>query len=86
MILNAVKKGVSEERLARALNVNIANIRAKRNLLVGICAEAADILKDKHVPLNVFTELRYMKPMRRIEASQLMVAMNRFSINYANRS
>lgn len=83
MILNAVKKGVSEERLAGALNVNIANIRAKRNLLVGICAEAADILKDKHVPRNVFTELRYMKPMPQIEASQLMVAMNRFSINYA---
>ena len=83
MILNAVKKGVPEERLARALNVNIANIRAKRNLLVGICAEAADLLKDKHVPMNVFTELRYMKPMRQIEASQLMVAMNRFSIGYA---
>lgn len=55
MILNAIKKGVSEERLARALNVDIANIRMKRNLLVGICPEAADLLKDRHVPLNVST-------------------------------
>jgi len=83
MILNAVKKGVSEERLARALNVNISNIRAKRNLLVGICPEAADLLRDKHVPINVFTELRFMKPMRQIEAAEAMVAMNRYSLSYA---
>lgn len=83
MILNAVNRGVSEERLARSLNVNIANIRAKRNLLVGICPEAADLLRDKHVPLNAFCELRRMKPMRQIEAAELMVAMNRYSTSYA---
>lgn len=83
MILNAVKKGASEERLARALNVNIANIRAKRNLLVGICPEVADLLRDKHVPLNVFTELRFLKPIRQIEAAQAMITMNRYSITYA---
>jgi hypothetical protein len=60
MILNAIRKGVPEERLARALNVNISNIRAKRNLLVGICPETADLLRDKHVPLNSFQELRRM--------------------------
>ena len=83
MILNAIKKGVPEERLARALNVNIANIRMKRNLLVGICPEAVDLLKDRHVPLAVFTELRFVKPMRQIEAAQAMITMNRFSISYA---
>jgi len=83
MILNAVKKGASEERLARALNVNIANIRTKRNLLVGICPEAAELLLDKHVPLNSFTELRFMKPIRQIEAAQAMNAMNRYSVSYA---
>ena len=83
MILNAVKKGVSEERLARALNVDIANIRKKRNLLVGICPEAADLLRDKHVPLNAFTELRRLKPMRQIVAAEMMVAMNRYSTSYA---
>lgn len=83
MILNAIRKGVSEERLARALNVNIANIRIKRNLLVGICPEAADLLRDKHVPMNVFTELRFLKPMRQIEAAQSMITMNRYSLGYA---
>jgi hypothetical protein len=42
------------------LNVNIGNIRAKRNLLTGICPEAVDLLRDKHVPMNVFVELRRM--------------------------
>lgn len=83
MILNAVQKGVPEERLARALNVNISNIRAKRNLLVGICPEAAHLLRDKHVALNTFAELRRLKPMRQIEAAELMIAMNRYSISYA---
>jgi hypothetical protein len=83
MILNAVNKGVSEERLARALNVNIAHIRSKRNLLVGICPEAADLLRDKHVPMNAFTELRKLKPMRQIVAAEMMVAMNRYSTGYA---
>lgn len=83
MILNAVKKGVPEERLARALNVDIANIRMKRNLLVGICPEAADLLKHHHVPLRVFGELRFLKPVRQVEVVQNMITMNRFTINYA---
>jgi hypothetical protein len=83
MILNAIKKGVSEERLARALNVDIASIRKKRNLLVGICPEAAELLKDRHVPILVFTELRFMKSLRQIEAVENMITMNRFSISYA---
>ena len=83
MILNAVNKGVSEERLARALNVDIASIRKKRNLLAGICPEAADLLRDKHLPLHAFTELRRLKPMRQIVAAEMMVAMNRYSTSYA---
>lgn len=83
MILNAIKKGVAEERLARALNVDIASIRKKRNLLVGICPEVADLLRDRHVPMNVFVELRRLKPLRQIEAAQAMITMNRFSLSYA---
>jgi hypothetical protein len=83
MILNAVRNGVSEERLAKALNVNIASIRFKRNLLVGICPEAANLLRDKHVPMAVFTELRHLKPVRQIEAAELMITMNKYSSSYA---
>lgn len=82
MILQAVQKGASEERLARALNVNIANIRMKRNLLIGICSETANLLSDKHVPLKVFHELRKLRPMRQIAAAEMMVAMNRYSTGY----
>jgi ParB-like chromosome segregation protein Spo0J len=83
MIMTAIQKGVPEERLARALNVNISSIRSRRRLLEGICPEAADLLRDKHVPINSFHELRKLKPMRQIEAADLMVAMNRYTISYA---
>ena len=82
MILGAGKRGLSEERLARALNVNVASIRKKRNLLVGICPEVAVLLREMHVPLNAFAELKRLKPMRQIRAAEMMVAMNRFSLGY----
>ena len=82
MILNAVERGLSEERLARALNVNVASIRTKRNLLVGICPEVADLLRNRHVAIHAFAELRKLKPMHQIRAAEIMVAMNRFSLGY----
>ncbi len=83
MILKAIERGVPEETIAKVLNVNVSSIRTKRRLLVGICPEAVDLLKDKHVPVNTFSELRKMKPLRQIEAAELMVAMNKYSITYA---
>lgn len=46
MILKALGKGVSQERLARALDVNISSIRGKRRLLDGICDEVAKLLTE----------------------------------------
>jgi hypothetical protein len=83
MILKAVEHGVSEDRIARALNVDVGNIRRKRRLLDGICPEAAELLKDKHVPIIAFSELKKMLPIRQVEAAQLMVAMNKYSTSYA---
>lgn len=83
MILKAIEKGVPEERLARALNVNISSIRHKRSLLDGLCPEAVELLKDKHVPINTLGELKKLKSMRQIEAAELMIAMNKYSITYA---
>jgi hypothetical protein len=65
------------------LNVNISSIRSRRRLLEGICPEAADLLRDKHVAIHSFYELKKLKPMRQIEAAELMVAMNRYTISYA---
>lgn len=83
MILKAIEKGVPEERLARALNVNISSIRQKKILLDGICPEVAELLKDKHVPLHTLGELKKLKPLRQIEAVQLMMAMNKYTVSYA---
>nr|WP_263480897.1 plasmid partitioning protein RepB C-terminal domain-containing protein [Pseudosulfitobacter pseudonitzschiae] len=83
MILRALTLGVPEERLASALNVNIRTLQEKRRLLDGICGEAAELLKDKQVALTGFRILKKMKPLRQIEAAQLMVAMNKYTINYA---
>jgi ParB-like chromosome segregation protein Spo0J len=83
MILKAIERGVSEERIAKALNVDVPSIKRKRRLLEGICAEVAEIFKDKHVAINAFAELRKMAPLRQIEAAELMVAMNNYTIPYA---
>src|SRR5690242_1361666 len=83
MIVKAVERGVPEDRIAKALNVDVQNIVRKRRLLEGICSEVADILKDKHIAINTFTELKKMLPLRQIEAAELMVAMNKFTTNYA---
>jgi hypothetical protein len=83
MILNAIERGVPEERIAAVFHVNPDNIRRKRRLLDGICAEAASLLEDKHVPLNSFDAFRKMLPERQVEAAELMVAMNNFTVSYA---
>jgi ParB-like chromosome segregation protein Spo0J len=82
MILKAVERGVPEDRIAKALNVDVASIVRKRKLLEGICPEVAEILKDKHIAIATFSELKKMAPLRQIEAAELMVAMNNYTISY----
>lgn len=83
MIVKAVEAGVSEEKLASALNLDIRTIRYKRQMLEGICAEAVELLKDKDVPEHVFRALRKMKAPRQITVAMLMNDQNKFSIPYA---
>lgn len=83
MILRALKHN-SEEAIARALSVNVRTIRRKRNLLVGICKEAIELLKNRRIPPKAFSRLRKMKPVRQVEAAQLMVASNRYSEAFAD--
>jgi hypothetical protein len=47
MIVKAIERGVSEEKLAKALNVDIKRIKTKRTLLDRVCPEVAEMLKDK---------------------------------------
>ena len=83
MIMKAVQSGVSEEKLARALNLDISTIRNKKCLLEGICPEAVELLKDKSVPEPVFRVLKKMKAPRQINAAMLMNDQNKFTSSYA---
>jgi hypothetical protein len=83
MILKAIERGVPQERIAKALDINVSSIRQKRSLLEGICPETAELLKDKHCPLNTFQSLRKMKPMRQVEVVELMIAMDNYSVSYS---
>lgn len=83
MIKRAVESGVPEERIAQALNIDVASIVRKRELLSGICAEAVELLKDKMVAANAFPVLKRMKAFRQIEAATLMSDANVYSASYA---
>ena len=83
MILKALKNGVSEERIAVSLNVNVSNIRKKRDMLVGICPEVVELLRNSHVTADAFGVLRKMRPIRQIEAAEHMIASGTFSVLFA---
>ncbi|MBM1221339.1 ParB N-terminal domain-containing protein [Ponticoccus sp. SC2-23] len=82
MILKAIERGVSEEKIAAALDLNPRSVHRKVKLLDGICPEAVAILKDKACTAAVFTTLRKMIPLRQIEAAELMVNANNYSVAY----
>src|SRR5580704_801668 len=76
---------VQEQRMiAKAIDINVRSISRKVQLLDGICAEAVGLLKDKMCPLAVFDVLRKMNPLRQIEAAELLINANNFSISYAS--
>jgi hypothetical protein len=83
MIVRAVERGVSEAKIASALNVDVKSIILKRKMLDGICKEAIELLKDKMVSGGVFRVLKKMVPMRQIECAELMNSMNVYSVPYA---
>lgn len=83
MILKALAGGVSEERIANSLNLNVAEIRKRRDMLDGICREAVEILKTKTVTASAFAILRKMKPVRQVEAADHMIAHGTYSVKFA---
>jgi RepB plasmid partitioning protein/ParB-like nuclease family protein len=83
MILKAIERGVPEERIARALNIDVKTLEDRKYLLHDICPEVAELLKDKHVPIETFRILKKMRPLRQIEAAELMVGMNTYTTSYA---
>ncbi|MGS1004390.1 plasmid partitioning protein RepB C-terminal domain-containing protein [Burkholderia glumae] len=83
MIRATIEKGASVELLGEVLSMNVKAIRERVSLLDGIAPEAVSLLKSRQVPPKVFKLLRRMKPYRQIEAAEMMVAANKFTISYA---
>lgn len=83
MLLGALKNGLTEERIAMALDLSIDSIRSKRDMLNGICPEAVQILLEKSVSAHVFAILKKMKPIRQIEAAEHMVAGGTYTVPFA---
>jgi ParB-like chromosome segregation protein Spo0J len=83
MIVKAVENGVPEERIAAVLNLDLARIRNKRDLLQGICPEAVALLKDKKISGPALREVKKVAPMRQMEMAELMIASNNYSASYA---
>ena len=83
MIRRAIERGLSMERLAKALSVDVSHIIKKMTLLDGICPEAADLLKDRQFSAEISRVIRKMKPTRQVECVELMVSANNITVAYA---
>jgi ParB-like chromosome segregation protein Spo0J len=83
MVRRAIERGVSPERLSKALCVDVVHINRKIALLNGICPEAVDLLKDRQFSPEVTVALRKMKPTRQVEAVELMISANNTTLAYA---
>lgn len=83
MIQRAIDRGVPKERIAEALGLEVQTIRVRTRLLDGICAEAAEILKDSPCPAKTFALLKRLGPMRQVEAAELMMGQNNYTATFA---
>jgi ParB-like chromosome segregation protein Spo0J len=82
MLLRVLSNGVSEERVATALNVDVREIRRKRDMLKNICPEVVRLLEGRRLSERAFRALRKMKPVRQIEAADHMIASNIFTAGF----
>jgi ParB-like chromosome segregation protein Spo0J len=83
MIAKAIERNVPKEKIAKALDINVRSLVRKANLIDGICEETVGLLKDKICPMAVFDVLRKMNPIRQIEAAELLINANNYSVSYA---
>ena len=82
MLIKALESGLSEERIAASLRVDINVIRRKRDMLDGISDEVVKLLQTRKVGAKTFSVLKKMKPLRQIEAAEHMVANSVFSSSF----
>lgn len=83
MLLQALNRGVSEERIAAALNVDVYAVRQKAQMLDGICDDVVELLRDRKMSPELFRVLRKMKPTIQIATAELMILRNDLSVAFA---
>jgi len=83
MILKALDGGVTEEEIAKALDIDLRTVISRKKMLEGIHPEAVQILRDKPITERALTVLKQVKALRQIEMAQLMVSGNNYSFSYA---
>lgn len=83
MLLQALNRGVSEQRIAAALNVDVSAVRQKAKMLDGICDEVVELLRDRKMSPALFQVLRKMKPAIQIATAELMLLRSDLSVSFA---
>jgi RepB plasmid partitioning protein/ParB-like nuclease domain len=83
MLLEALKSGLTEERVAATLNIDIGAIKKRVQMLDGICPEVVEMLRNQKLSLEVFPILRKMKPIGQIATVELMVLRNDYTVSFA---
>lgn len=83
MIAKAIERGVARERIATVLGIDINTVKRRAELLDGISREAATLLADKACPATTFNALKRMKPLRQLQAVELMCGQGNFTSAFA---
>ena len=83
MIAEAVRRGLPQARIAAVLGIDARTVKAKATLLEGLCAEGVALLADKNCPASVYATLKSMKPLRQLEAAELMCSQANFTSAFA---
>ena len=83
MIARAMERGVPSADIGAALNLQVESVLRRFRLLEGISSEAAEMLKDTPCSMKVFDILRQMTAVRQIEAADLMIGQNNFTVMFA---
>jgi hypothetical protein len=82
MIIRAIERGVSEQRIARAW-CQCATDSAEAGATSRYLPQGGRAAQDKHISSTAMTQLKKMCAGRQIEAAELMLAADNFTIAYA---
>lgn len=82
MIVKVINSGVPEEKIAKALDIDVSRIIKQRDLLTGICPEAVALLHEKPITASALRLLRRVKPLRQMEIAELLICAGNYCSQY----